>query len=202
MLREYKETSGSLGLRAFAGFLLGAGSYMRTSLVSHGNSPNTPRVAKAGDMSGHSLFCHSQILASLPSTCLRIERIEYIHRITQNKPLGKREHGERGKVFLAALEKGSEKKQHKNCFASNAARTHPHHSQLLPGCFLTPAIPQRALEFCSVLPKGASNLSLGRLQSTSSTSQSVTLTQLAWTLFATRESETSDFCHQNLDLRC
>lgn len=63
-------------------------SYMRTSPASHGNGPNTPRVAKAGDMAVHSLFCHSQILASLPSTCLRIERIKYIQRIIQNKPMG------------------------------------------------------------------------------------------------------------------
>lgn len=63
-------------------------SYLRPSLVSHGNSPNTPRVAKAGDISVHSLFCHSQILASLPSTCLRVERIKYIHGIIQNKPMG------------------------------------------------------------------------------------------------------------------
>lgn len=117
-------------------------SYMRTSLASHGNSPNTPRVAKAGNMfSAFSFLPQSD--PGKPPQHLRIERIKYIQRIIQNKPMGeKRECGDRGKVlfenYLAALEKGSEKKQQKSCFASKAARTHPHHSQLLPGCFLTP----------------------------------------------------------------
>lgn len=109
-------------------------SYIRTSLAME--TAQTPQLlAKAGDMSLHSLFCHSQILASLPSTCLRIERIKYSQGNPKQAHGGKGNAETEGKCCLKTtwLLWKREHKRQKNCFASNAARTHPQHSQLLPG---------------------------------------------------------------------